>query len=141
MAEYHERGCSQLLQICKRRFDFAVSARMQDRELFSPKVGAAVSRSRKKASLRVGLVGSTSTPTTVAVGNNSCSSSSRFGPMSTFKLVTPVRLLPGRLRLATNPASTGSIATAKTIGMVAVAAFAASAEGVPPAATITETLR
>ena len=39
----------------------------------------------------------------VAVGTNSCSSSSRFGPSSTFKLVTPVRLPPGRFRLATSP--------------------------------------
>ena len=77
----------------------------------------------------------------VAVGTNSCSSSNRFGPTSTFKLVTPVRLPPGRFTLVTSPTSTGSTAIAKTIGIVAVAAFAASAEGVPPAATITVTCR
>ena len=75
----------------------------------------------------------------VAVGSNSCSSSSRFGATSTFKLVTPVKLPPGRFRLATSPILTGSTATAKTIGMVTVAALAASAEGVPPPATITAT--
>src|SRR5262245_38369199 len=54
-------------------------------------------------------------------------------------LDTPVRLPPGWVRLTTSPTSTGSTATAKTIGMVAVAALAATAEGLPPAATITAT--
>ena len=45
--------------------------------------------------------------------------------------VTPVRLPPGRFRLATRPTSTGSAAISKTIGMVVVAAFAASAAGRP----------
>ena len=74
----------------------------------------------------------------VAVGTSSCSSSSRFGPTSTLKEVTPVRLPPGRFRLATSPTSTGSLPIPKTIGIVAVAAFAANAAGVP-AATITAT--
>ena len=39
----------------------------------------------------------------VAVGTSSCSSSSRFGPSSTLNEVTPVRLPPGRFRLATRP--------------------------------------
>ena len=65
----------------------------------------------------------------VAVGTNSCSSSSRFGPTSTFNAVTPVRLPPGRLRLATRPTWTGSTPVVKTIGIVVVAAFAASAAG------------
>ena len=39
----------------------------------------------------------------VAVGTSSCSSSSRFGASSTFNLVTPVTLPPGRFRLATSP--------------------------------------
>src|SRR5262249_19214028 len=40
----------------------------------------------------------------------------------------PVRLPPGRFRLATSPTLTGSTPTPKTIGMVAVAALAATAE-------------
>src|SRR5205823_1645197 len=44
-----------------------------------------------------------------------------FGPISTFKLVTPVRLPPGRFRLATSPTLTGSTDTPKAIGIVAVA--------------------
>jgi hypothetical protein len=45
---------------------------------------------------------------------------------STFWRLIPVALPPGRLRLATRPNATGSPPVAKTIGMVAVAALAAS---------------
>ena len=40
----------------------------------------------------------------------SCSSSSRFAASSVVKMLTPVALPPGRLRLATSPSSTGSAA-------------------------------
>ena len=39
----------------------------------------------------------------VVVGSSSRSTSSRFGTISTFNVVTPVRLPPGRFRLATSP--------------------------------------
>jgi hypothetical protein len=39
-----------------------------------------------------------------AAGTNSCSSSTCFGPISTFNEVTPVMLPPGRPRLATSGA-------------------------------------
>jgi hypothetical protein len=68
-----------------------------------------------------------------AVGTASCSSSSRFGPSSTFKAVMPVRLPPGRLRLATRPDWTGSALVEKTIGIVAVAALAANSGRMAPA--------
>ena len=71
---------------------------------------------------------------TLAVGTSSCSNCSRFGAISTFNWVTPVTLPPGRLRLATRPSRTGSPPVSKTIGMVVVAAFAASAAGVLVAA-------
>jgi hypothetical protein len=45
--------------------------------------------------------------------------------------VTPVRLPPGRARLATRPNSTGSVPLLKTIGIVEVALLAASTEGPP----------
>ena len=77
---------------------------------------------------------------TLAVGINSCSNCSRFGAISTFVWVTPVTLPPGRLRLATRPIWMGSAPVSKTIGMVVVAAFAASAAGVLVAA-ITATWR
>ena len=47
--------------------------------------------------------------------------------LSRLKKLMPVRLPPGRARLATRPSATGSSATAKTIGIVVVAALAANA--------------
>jgi hypothetical protein len=52
-----------------------------------------------------------------------------------------VGLPPGRVRLATSPAATGSLMPGKTIGIVEVALFAAIAALMPPPATITSTLR
>ena len=75
----------------------------------------------------------------VAVGTSSCSRSSRFGISSTFKVVMPVTLLPGRFRLVTSPTATGSAPIENTIGMIVVAACAASAEGVLVPAAITVT--
>jgi hypothetical protein len=72
-----------------------------------------------------------------AVGIKSRSISSRFASISTFSETMPVRFPPGRLRLATSPASTGSTATWKTIGIVVVAAFNDTAERVPLPATTT----
>ena len=63
------------------------------------------------------------------------------GVSSVEMLLKPVRLPPGRARLATKPAPTGSATPAKTIGIVEVALFAASAGGVPPNVTIKSTLR
>jgi hypothetical protein len=65
-------------------------------------------------------------------------SSSRLGFISTFNEVTPVTLLPGRLRPETTPAASGSPPISKTIGIAVVAAFAASAAAVLPAVTIAE---
>ena len=53
--------------------------------------------------VQLGLAGLTTSAMTVAVGTNSCSSSSCFGTSSTFNEVTPVILPPGRPRLATSP--------------------------------------
>ena len=55
--------------------------------------------------------------------------------------LTPVRLPPGRARLATRPSLTGSSATTKTMGIVVVAALAANAAGGPPVVAITATRR
>jgi hypothetical protein len=54
--------------------------------------------------------------------------------------VTPVMLPPGRLRLLTIPARIGSMPLVKTIGIVVVAALAASTLGSPPVETSTATL-
>jgi hypothetical protein len=66
---------------------------------------------------------------------------SRLGSSRVLKLLTPVTLPPGRLRLPTNPAARGSALNAATIGMVAVAVLAANAAGCPPAAASTVTGR
>ena len=85
-------------------------------------------------SARAGSARLTRRAITLAAGSSSCSNCSRFGATSTFAWVTPVTLPPGWLRLATRPSLTGSAAVSKTIGMVVVAAFAASAAAVVGAA-------
>jgi len=77
---------------------------------------------------------------TRAAGIISCSSSSRFGETSRLVWVIPVILLPGSFKLATRPSWTGSAPVSKIIGIVLVAALAASAAGVEVAA-ITATCR
>jgi hypothetical protein len=84
--------------------------------------------------------GSARTPNTAALGSNSRSNCNRFGASSPDKRAVPVRFPPGRLRLATRPNATGSAPVPKTMGMVVVAAFAASAASLPTAA-ITATRR
>ena len=106
----------------------------------SPRVPAAVRRSLDWASARLGLVGLTSKAKVVAVGTTSCNNCSHFGTTSVVNVVVPVRLPPGWFRLETSPSSTESPAVKKTIGMVVVAVFAASAAGVV-VATITATWR
>jgi hypothetical protein len=69
----------------------------------------------------------------LAVGISWCTASSRFASSVRFRLLTPVTLPPGRLRLATMSALIGSEPVSNTIGIVAVAALAARAAGVAPA--------
>ena len=68
------------------------------------------------------------------------SNSSRLAVSPSLSMLTPVRLPPGRARLATSPSPTGSAPLLKTIGIVEVAFFAASAESGLPA-IIKSTLR
>ena len=76
-----------------------------------------------------------------AFGSNSRSRANFFVSTSEVKRLAPVTLPPGRLRLFTKPTFTGKSLPVKTIGIVDVAAFAASAGRSPPAATITATRR
>jgi len=71
--------------------------------------------------------------TAQACGSRSRISSSRFVAISTASKLTPVRFPSGRLRLATRLLFTGSAPLVKTIGMVAVVFFTASAATLPPA--------
>jgi hypothetical protein len=86
------------------------------------------------------LFGLTSTAKRAAFGNSSCNIPNRFAATSIPMSATPVALPPGRLRLATRPIWTGSPAVLKTIGIVLVAALAASA-AVPPRAAMATTWR
>ena len=79
-------------------------------------------------------------PTRASLGTASLSISSLLEFSSVAKLEFPVTLPPGRARLATKPAPTGSPLLAITIGIVAVAFLAANAGG-GPVATIRSTLR
>ena len=71
---------------------------------------------------------------TAAAVTTSLSKPSRFASATLVNRLTPVAFPPGRLRVATKPSLTGSPPIVKTIGMVDVAALAASAEGSPPVA-------
>ena len=73
-----------------------------------------------------------------AVGTNSRSSPNLFVLNSVLDGLTTVMLPPGRLKEATSPDLTGSLATA-TIGIVLVADLAANAETLPPTEAITAT--
>ena len=106
---------------------------------FCPKRAAATSTFFVN-SAALEFAGFTRKPITATLGTTSCNSSTSFGDTSTLIRLTPVRLPPGRLRLSTRPRLTGSLGVEKTIGMVAVAALAASAAGVVPA-TITDGCR
>ena len=66
-------------------------------------------------------------PTRASLGTASLSISSLLVFSSGAKLESPVTLPPGRARLATKPAPTGSAAFVITMGMVVVAFFAANA--------------
>jgi len=88
----------------------------------------------------VGPVGFIRWATMTTFGTNSRSSSNRFATTGAARKLTPVTLPAGWLRLATSPSRTGSSPVANTIGMVVVAAFAASAAALP-AAMITAACR
>src|SRR5436190_1414168 len=64
-----------------------------------------------------------STAIRVALGTSSRKSPNCFAPSSPVKKLIPVRLPPGRARLATRPSCTGSLPTPKTIGIVVVVSF------------------
>ena len=79
-------------------------------------------------------------PTRASLGIASLSISSLLLFSSVPKFESPVILPPGRARLATRPAPTGSPEFAITMGTVVVAFFAANADG-SPVITIKSTLR
>jgi hypothetical protein len=87
-----------------------------------------------------GFVGFTRNPIKCACGTASCMASSCFATSALNKMLTPVMLWPGRLKLATRSNLTGSPPIKKTTGIVMLAALAESAEALS-VATITSALR
>ena len=88
----------------------------------------------------MGLVGFARTVARESEGTTSFRSSMRLRSSSGPRPAWPVMFPPGRAKLATKPARTGSLSVLNTIGIVAVASFAACAEGADEA-KITSTLR
>ena len=78
-------------------------------------------------------VGSRKTTARLILGASCLSSSNHFPLMLYSKLVNPVALPPGRARLWTNPAPTGSVTFSITTGMVRVATL-------PPDASIDQAI-
>jgi hypothetical protein len=87
----------------------------------------------------LGLSGFISNPTRAIRGERSCSSCTRFAPSWFGTNAMPVRLPPGRLKLATNPKRTGSPPIVKTTGTVLLAPWAARAEATSPVAAMAMT--
>src|SRR6516165_12677830 len=85
-----------------------------------------------------GLFGFSRKPSVAVLGTNSCNSASPLAPSSALNSLKPVKLPPGRLRLATSPSCAGSAAAVNTIGMLVVAALAARVD-TSPDVTITAT--
>src|SRR5262249_31803230 len=121
------------------RFDLAACAGVENLNL-KPDCAGASGTSRNVDSVLMALVGLTSTATRTALGTSSRNRPSRLARTSEVKKLMPVALPPGRARLATKPCATGSPLTPKAIGILAVAALAASVEGSPIVA-ITATRR
>src|SRR5262249_5724583 len=135
----HECAGAQFHQDQEGRIEVALAANLQDVEC-SPSARAA-SCAWADCAATPGRVGLTRTATDVAEGTSSCSRPSRFAPRSAPSSVKPVMFPPGRLKLATKPICTGSAAFEKTIGIVAVADFAANAEAGLPTAAMSDTRR
>src|SRR5215468_960647 len=118
--------------------DLAASIRVEHLDLQSHGASRRLT-SLNVISVNVAKAGLTSTATRVAAGISWRRSSSRFAANSAPSQLMPVRLPPGRARLATRPNLTGSSPPTKTIGIVVVAALAANAE--VPTVAITATRR
>ena len=85
------------------------------------------------------LAGLTRTATWESLGTRLSMISKFLALMSKVRFESPVRLVPGRTRLLTNPLPTGSEVVAMTMGRVEVA-FCAALVAADPAVTMTSTL-
>src|SRR5262245_41343957 len=94
-----------------------------------PNAAAAASASLTSAKV-LGLRVWATIPIGAAGETSAARSSKRLATSLLERKVTPVTLAPGLLKLATKPTSTGSTPVMNTMGIVVVAALAASAGGV-----------
>jgi hypothetical protein len=113
--------------------DFAAS--VQNMDLLSDGARCCTDLLRFTLGRRIGLI---RIAIKAAAGTNSRNSPNRFALSGQLKGLMPVTFPAGRLRLATRPTLSGSLPI-QTIGIVEVAALAASPVTVPPAARITAT--
>ena len=72
------------------------------------------------SSAAFGLAGLTRSPTALMSGTSWRNEPSHFAASTLLRKATLVTLLPGRLRVATRPALTGSVPIVKTTGMTVV---------------------
>src|SRR4051812_21169600 len=91
--------------------DLAIGAGLQDIERHFQ--GAAVACRLWVTAFALGWLGLSSTAMVLACGASSRSKPSRFADSSAARVVMPVALTPGRLRLLTRPSSTGGSAIRK----------------------------
>ena len=99
----HERSGLALRQGRKRCVDFALGAGVQASQLHPEPVSGCLRIFRLGLGNNWARLVDEQGDNGGAVGTSSCSSSSRFGTSSAFQTVMPVRLPPGRFRLATRP--------------------------------------
>ncbi len=140
-ASGHDQECigPLLRQAGKRNVDLAAVAGAEELDL--PPDGRSCRLQVLGPGSAFGSFGLKSAAKRAAPGSSSCSSPSRLVPVSTLMALIPVTLPPGRLRLATRPSWTGSPPVRKTIGIVVVAALAASTDADVPGVTMTATRR
>jgi len=125
---HQKRGDPLSRKLGECRVNFSLSAGIQDNEFHAKS---------PRGLLRIFHLGletrAARKPTDVAAGTNSRSNSNRFALSSLSKKLTPVTFPPGWLRLDTKPSSIGLPPLVNTIGIVVVAALAATTAGGPPA--------
>ena len=135
----NERAGAQLDKGCEGRVEIALGAGMQNMELQPEGARRRLRASRESGSAIAGFAGLTRGARWWPMGSSSCSNSSRFAATSRFRARHAGDVAARPVEAGDKAKLTGSAAGPKTIGIVVVAALAASAEAVPPAATITAT--
>src|SRR4029453_11523663 len=108
------------------------SSAISRNSIFRPSAAAALSITFLSAAY-LGSRGRPINPIPPSLGTSCAANSRRFSTSWAPRKLTPLTLPPGRLRLATKPSLTGSLAVLNTMGMVAVDALAKiAAQLLPP---------